>query len=63
MSLFDDLNKAFGIKAQDIGKGMKFLRNMDETYFSVIKLPGEVDEDQRLPDNFSKSNTFIEVDT
>lgn len=40
MSLFDDINTAFGIKAEDIGKDMKFLRNMDETYFSVIQLPG-----------------------
>lgn len=40
MSLFDDINTAFGIKAEAIGKDMKFLRNMDETYFSVIQLPG-----------------------
>lgn len=43
MSLFDDINTAFGIKAEDIGKGMKFLRNMEDSYFSIIKLPGEVD--------------------
>lgn len=62
MSLFDDINKSFGIKAEDIGKGLKFLKSMDETYFSVLKLPSEVDENEKLPDDFSKSNVYMEVD-
>ena len=39
MSLFDDINTAYGIKAEDIGKGLKFLKSMDESYFSEIRVP------------------------
>jgi len=45
MSLFDDINTAYGIKAEDIGKGLKFLKSMDESYFSEIRVPEEVNED------------------
>ncbi len=63
MLLLDEIRCALDIRPETIGHGFKEIKGMDEsTKFSVLRAPSDkADIEERLPEEFSKSNAYMEI--